>query len=616
MGAPVTVKNATDTWVNSAKPSKNYGEGSRLQLKTGAKSVLLYFNRPWTPGSTIMSAKLRVYNVAAWAGSVTLTVQRAGSAWSVNKANWNNKPAGSGPTATKNLTGAAAGTMWEMDVAPILQPIANGLAWYGLVLTTNNAADSAIHSAQSSSGALRPVLIVQWNDPPDAPDNLRPAGGRNAGKASPYVQYDFNDANGDTDLQSHQIQFGASTALLDAGTTTLDLGEVATTVPEADLSDAVKYPTWVALVSGTQKAWRVRTKDSAGIWSVYSDSQLFGYLSKGVLTITSPAVAPNNFIWEGSPDVSWTFTGRTQRAYQVIIADAADPNTWLWDSGKITSTATSQTIPFRVIKDAGKSYIITVRIWDDQVREALPSDPVYVEGTITATVAYDNTVTAVTALAAVSDAYLPVEHLTWTSAVAPDSFQLQRSSDGGATWEYRREFLPTDATLGGTSYGYDDNGATPYQAYQWRVMRIVAGKQSGNNLVVSGQVRKLAPFLMRKDSTDAVCFLNPKRNKGKMDIQELILTQAGPPVLQTQRLGGEAGHIEGRFTDNDAMAGVTADMQAARFERLRKDSGIEVTVYYANQTFNAIAYNFQIDTITDTSGVSYLASFDWFEVPA
>lgn len=771
MGAPVPVKNAIDTWVNSAAPARNYGEAVRLWLKSGAKSSLLYFNKPWTPGSTIISAKLRVYTTAAWAGSVTLTAQRASSKWSVNKVTWSNKPAGSGPTAAATVVGAAAGTMFEIDVTSIIQPIANGLAWYGLILTTNSASDTAIHSQQSSAGALRPVLVVQWNDPPEAPDNLRPAGGRFAGKAAPYIAYDFNDANGDTDLSTQQVQIGASTVLLDAGTTTWDTGEVPTSVPEIDLSaflnglqdagfeagttigpawpagwavfnstlaqsaaqahsgtksmsitgtgattptlvspsypisagmtasaslwiraattvrtgrawirfldaagaitaelgatnvaesnaawtklsipvqtapaNTVSYcivytftaavvaaevhyiddidlswglgPSWTNIPNNGQVAWRVRTRDSAGSMSSWSASELMGYAVKGNLTITSPAAPPNNFIWEGSPVVTWTFTGQTQRAYQVIVADASDPNTWLWDSGKITSGEQQAAIPFRIIKDASKTYIFIVRVWDALSRESLPGDPAYVEASVSATVSYDNTVTAVTALASSSDAFLPVMHLTFSSAAAPDYFQLQRSADGGATWEYRRELLPGEASTGGTGYQIDDNGASPYAQYQWRVLRVVNGKQSGNNLTTSGSVRRLAPFLMRKDSTDAVCFLNPKRDKNKNDIQALYMTQDGPPVLVTQRLGGEMGHVEGRFTDNDAMNGVTADMQRDRFERLRLDSGVEMTLYIANQSFNVIAYNFQIDTLTDMAGVTYFASFDWFEVPA
>lgn len=610
MGTPVTIKNATDTWVNSAKPEKPYGEAAKLWLKSGAKIALLYFNRPWTPGSTIVSAKLRVYNTAAWAGSVTLTAQRAGSKWKVNKVHFSDKPAGSGPTATKNLTGAAAGTMWELDVAAILQPIANGLPWYGLILTTNAGSDTAIHSAQSSAGALRPVLVVEWNDPPDAPDGQQPSGGRFAGKPKPYVKYNFNDVNGDTDLASQQIQYGASTALLDDGTTTWDSGEVATAVPEADLSDAAKYPTVPAIADNAQVAWRVRTKDSSLAWSPYSDAQLMGYASKGVLDITTTGIT------DGSPTVSWTFTGRVQRAYQVIVAAADDPNNWLWDSGKITGAETSVGIPFRVIKNASIDYTITVRVWDTIARESLPNDQAYVEDSVTLPVTYDGTVAAVTGLGAVSDDFLPIEHLSWTSAAAPDSFQIQRSADGGDTWEYRSEVLPAEASVGGTSYETDDNGAAPYQAYVWRVLRVVAGKQSDANPTVNGTVRRLAPFLIRKDGTDAVCFLNPKRSKNKMDIQGLYQTQSGPPTLVTQRLGGDAGSVEGRLVDDVAMDGVSAAEQAKRFERLRKDSGVELSLYVADESFNVIAYNMQIDTITDTGGVTYLASFDWFEVPA
>lgn len=614
MPAPVTVKNATDTYTAQA-PNKGYPNAARIWLRNAVsnnKKGLIFFAKPWSPGSVILSAKLQFWNVDNWSTSTTITVQRAASKWSVNKVNYTGMPAGTGATATLNKASAAPNTMWEIDVTALIQSVANGAPWYGFIITTSRTVDGAIYSTQAGTGTMRPVLVVTWNDPPEEPDNLRLRDNRQTSLQYPTLAYDYNDPQGDSDLNAQQIQFGASQALLDGGTATFDSGEVPTAIPEFVSNTATPGGTWAGLADLASTWWRVRAKDATGAWSPWADAQQFGRTTKGVLAITAPTVAG---IFEGSPVVTWTLTGRTQKAYQVYIAKASDPNTLLWDSGKVTSTATSQAIPFGIIKDASATYRITVLVWDTINRESTPGDPVYYEQTVEAAIAYDAAVTNVTSLAAASDPLLPVEHITFTSAVAPDSFQLQRSADGGTTWEYVSEKLPAEVLVSGSNYQIDDVAAAQYVAYNWRVLRIVAGRQSGGSIpTTSGQVRKLAPFLVRKDGTDAVCFLNPRRKKDNLDIQEIHDTMAGP-VLVTQRIGGKHWEVEGRFTA-DSMPGVTAKQQANRFERLRADSGVPLTLFIADEAFNVVAYNMQIDTVTDAYGITYQASIEAIEVPS
>ena len=681
MGTPVTVKNATDTYVNQGASGKSYGQKARIWLQAAAgqnKVGLIYFAKPFAAGVTIQDGKVRVWNAEAWSGSVTLTIQRADSKWSVNKVKYGTRPGGIGATVSVTKSNAAAGTMWEFDVTALLQSVANGTPWYGFIITTNRSTAGSIYSTQAGASSMRPAMIVQWNDPPDEPDDLIPRDSLQVSVQRPILQYDFNDTNGDSDLAAQQIQFGASTALLDAGTTTWDSGEAATTVPEfntaipisrsvasvvTNATTTITFPSgainssdiggtitgtgipagatitavptatsatisaaatasgtitatvgriWGGLANAASTAWRVRTKDQSGIWSVYSDAVLFGRTNKGTLTIT----APTGSITEGSPVVSWTYTGQTQRAYQVAIALASDPNNWLWDSGKITSTSTSQSIPFGIIKDASLQYIIIVRVWDTVARVATPDDPMYAEAITAALgITYDATVANVTSLSATSDPLLPVEHISFVDSTAPDSYQLQRSDDGGTTWQYVKEVLPGEVNTGGTNYTIDDNGAAQYTAFTWRVLRVVAGKQGGPATIpmVSGQVRKLAPFLTRKDGSDAVCFLNPQRNREFMDQQGVYQTQAGAIVV-TQDLGGSGGSVSGRFTA-DSMPGVTAKQQYLRFKRLRQDTGQQMTLYIADEAFNVVAYNMQVDTLVDIGGITYQASFDWVEVP-
>jgi hypothetical protein len=86
----------------------------------------------------------------------------------------------------------------------------------------------------------------------------------------------------------------------------------------------------------------------------------------------------------------------------------------------------------------------------------------------------------------------------------------------------------------------------------------------------------------------------------------------GPPVLITQRVGGQGGTVSGRFVDG-TPTGYTAKQMKQSFLALEKDSGQKVIVGIADETIVARAYDFNIDTIVDSNGVTYQASFSWIE---
>jgi hypothetical protein len=297
-----------------------------------------------------------------------------------------------------------------------------------------------------------------------------------------------------------------------------------------------------------------------------------------------------------------------------MIGLSTDPNNWLYDSGKITSTSLSHAIPFGVITDASASYIIRVRVWDTINREAIPNDTVYVESTTAALAISYGATAAVTGLSATADPLLPKITLNFSRTTAPDQFQLQRSTDGGTTWTYVAEALPSEITAGGTAYAWVDYGAAPYVQYQWRVLAVTGGIQSTGAPTVSGFIARLCPVLMRTDGTDACFFMNPERDRQRMGVQGLHERMAGPPILVTQRLGGQGGHVRGRFVD-EAPGGstYTAANQRKSFLQLEKDSGQQMKLAIANETLTVLAFNFNIDVITDTQGVTYLAEFDWIE---
>ncbi len=613
---PVRVKNAVDTYTDQAFPNKEVKQGARLRFRGGAGTLRygwVFFMAPWPVGSTITSAKLRLWNGSNITSSTTLTVDRATQKWRVNKINHNNIPTVSGSPATPVTKATAApDTLWEIDVTTLVQSASSLGRWYGFRIASNNTTGAWWHASESGTPSLRPQLVVEWKEIPEEPDQLSPAENRVVSLQKPILTYDYNDPFGDDELAAQQIQFGSSEALLNAGTTTFDTTEIPTEAPQWDSSLATPGGTWAGLSSGSNVWWRVRAKDSSGLWSVWSDAVQFQRLTKGTLTITNPTAGA---IWEASPTVTWTFTGRTQKHYQVAIATAADPGTWLWDSGKITSTATSETIPFGIIKDASIAYVVIVRVWDTEAREATPNDPVYQEAvTASSTIQYDGAVTGITALSMTSDPLLPIAHLTWTRAAGvPEFYLIQRSLDSGTTWQYITEEVGSDLNTGGTSYAWDDTTAPMYQAVQWKVLVVLAAGHQSTGSIASGQVRRIAPFLMEKDGSNAVCLLNPQRERKFADIQEVHQTLDGNLVLVTQALGKRSGRVTGRLT-SDALPGVTADQMKNRFERLRRKSGLPMVAAIANESIEVAAYNMNYDTITDASGITYQAEFDWVEL--
>lgn len=614
MTAPITIKNAVDAWVDQST-GKTKTKSTKLQLRaaTGGlnqRFAFVHHNPVWPDNAIILSATLRVRNVGVIGTSTTITAKSVSGKWDINRLTYANQPAVLSSSAAVTKATAVDADTWDIDVKTLLQNAVNAGKFFGFRLETNNTSAIQLHARESDYGKYRPRLIVAWMEQPDAPDELSPAYGLKVSKQYPIMTYDYNDPMGDFQLLSQQLQIGTSQANVDAGVTTFDSGEVTAVngAPEFDTS-LPTYSAWAGLVDGAANVWwRCRSKDAvSGIWSPWAAAVEMGRVSKGVLAFTALAS-----ITEGSQTISWSLTGRTQTAYRLGVAYADTPNEWIYDSGHITSTATSHTIPWGVIKDPSKQYVITLRVWDDQQRASTPGDPVYVEIQSAAlNVTYDGTVTDVTSLSVTSDPVLPMATLTFNYSGPADYFQVQRSLDGGATWQYTDEVLVTSAFTGGTAYAIIDSSAPTYEAVTWRVLAVAGGKQS-TGAVVNGQIRRRAPFIMRLDGTDAVCLLNPKRSQANQDLQAVQTTLSGNNVLTTQRLGKKSGHVEGLITD-ESLPGTTAATMIKRFRRLRDDSGITVIVATANATYKAVAYNFQDDIITDSSGVAYTASFDWVE---
>lgn len=606
----VLIKNAVDTWVNQDAPNKNYGNTARLHVRSSAganRYAWLFFTRPWPPGSVIISAKLRLWQGDTLGTSATVQVQRAAAKWHVNRITHATIPSVVTGTASQTKATSPAGTMWEVDVTTLVQAVADGGAWYGFRIATTSATDHWFHSTQATTGAYRPVLEVTWSMPPDMPDGISPAAARYVSVNKPIVRGNFRDKDGENTMASIQVQIDAagdfSTGI------DFDSGTVAASYPQYDLSGSI----YAGLADNALTWMRMRLQDSAGAWSPWSLPVQWGYATLGTLTITAPAT---NFI-DGSPTITWTFTGRTQKAYQVIIAPTNDPLNWVWDSGKVSALSTSVSVPFGKIIDTSITYTVTVRIWDTVNREEVPNGYTFRESQKTnVSFAYSGSVTPVSSLNVSSDPLYPIANLTWTRSSAPTHYQIQRSDDAGATWDFVAEYTGAELSTGGTNYAAKDTTAAPYTPYLWRVLAVdVSLGMSASNPTASGEIRRLAPFLMRTDGSDPVVFMNPSRSQKYLDKQEVHETLGGAPAfVVTQKLGGVGGSVSGSF-DSNVISGLTAKEMKRRFKAMRKDAGVPMILSIVDEQLRVVPYNMQIETRSSAgSGIHYLASFDYVEV--
>lgn len=609
----VTVRAPSDNYANQERPNNHYPGSAHLWVSARSsahKRVFFMPTKPFPLGVTILSAKLYVRQEVNFSGEVSISAHRITSPWQNNTLTWNKQPSVTGGT-TVTKTSSAKGTWWVWDVTASVQTVANGAApWYGFSLRSTSANDRVFYSSNAAHSGNRPYMEIEWATYPDEPERLNPTGGLYVEDPTPTVTFTYNDPGGNDSLVGVQVQIGSTESITNAGTAEWDSGEVATSEPLLDTGDA-GYP---GLAAGATAWWRVRVKDDSGLWSPWADAVQFGYAPKG--TITSFELdGETGGIYSASPSVSWTFSG-TQRAFQLFVSRESDVSNILWTSGKLTSTATAMGIPFGVIdKDDDDLWHIELRVYDDKNRVATPGNAVYVTAVMSdLNILYYAEPSPVTTINAVSDMFKPVAHLHWTATgTTPDMWEIQRSEDDGVTWDIVDEeggILLVD----GDGYSYDDGTAPQYKSIRYRVMAVM-GMLHGQPSITSGsmQIRRFSTFLSRPKGVDPVMFLNTERTREHLDVQDLIEVMSGPPVLITQRLGGEGGSVTGVFADG-VLQGVTAKMMKSRFMSMRAQPGTPLVLYIGDEALTVAAYNMQIDSRVKNGTILYVASFDWVKL--
>lgn len=605
MSEPLVIKDSiVDAWLDQAN-DKTRKKAARLHMRNNSgshRNIYIIPAKGWPRDATKMVESLLGFkNGEAWAGAVQVTVRLVAEKWDIDKIKYSKQPAVVGPSATMTKTGAAANTLWEMDVTSLVQYAMDSGFWFGFRLTVDSSSDKWIHSSEAKRDAWRPYLSVEWSEAPEAPDNLQPGGENSVSLQFPPFSYDHNDTLGSTDITMQELEIFAEGADVDVDSPEFTTGQIAASEPEWTSAGSA----WAGVTAGTGKTWRVRTKDDSE-WSPWSDPETFYRTAKSSLTLGAITSLKTP-----TPTITWTFGG-TQTAFRVAVALASNPRDWLWSSGKLSGNDSSYTIPFGAITDPNETYVIHVHVWDNVSRVAVQGDPEYTgvsSGNLAVT--FDGAVTNIAALDLDFDVVFPVATLTFTRSATPDEFFLLRSFDN-TEWEYVNEYDPAEISTGGTGYEIIDNTAPSYRPVWWRVVPVVAGVQ-GTGLTTNGQVRRKAPMLFTPEGDDPCVFLNPSRSRTNNDVQEVYFPMSGDPVVVTQKLGRKMGKVSGYFAP-ESMAGVTPEEMLKSFRAHRKRKGQTVIVSTGNESFLAVPFNFNDDIVIDGDGIYYYAEFEWVEV--
>lgn len=573
----VTIRAGVDGYTDSAHASTNYSTSKSLAVKSGAQYAWIFIDPKIPAKAQVLSATLRLYAKGAWgAGAVTLTAQRVAASWKASRLTWATQPTVTGTTAAKSVSNAVDGTEVDLDVTAIMQTIASGSASYGLRITSSSSTSHSIYSLESAT--FRPELDVTWSDAPDKPTTLSPATGQSVGLARPVLRFDYTDVSGSTQLAAVQVQIDAAGNFT---TPAFDSGAVATSDPQLDLSTTA----FAALAAGATTQWRVRVQDAAGLWSSWSDAHSFTYTPKGVLTLLNPPAAAPVVVNDFTPPIDWTFTGTTQRAYRITIAEDATPTRFVYDSGTITSTVTEQTLPPKVLTKTGTAYRVTLDVWDTINRENTPGDPPYVRVVRTFTFAEGASV-PVTQLSVVQDyPGRPWALVKWQRASQPDAYNILR--DGVVVAQSLDTQSALDAASGPTSYYYRDKDAAANVAHTWTVQAVVNGKTSGGNPSVTATLRSPAVWLADTTSDNLVPIVGVDQSSfGMADLgtsYEPVGGSAVVRIVQAQR--GLEGALSGRLTD---YAGASAQTWETNLAWMKRHPTLQLRLTIGAQSFRVV----------------------------
>lgn len=349
--------------------------------------------------------------------------------------------------------------------------------------------------------------------------------------------------------------------------------------------------TYAGLADGSTIFWRVRFQNADGKWSDYSAAVSFKRDNKGVLTLTNPPSGTPK-VEDTTPPIIWTFTGETQAAYQIYVEHTTNgAKVTDWNSGKVTSTATTVTVPAGKIVNPSTTYNVTVRIWDNKQRESTPGDYPFVELARDFTFIPGATI-GTTGLTATSDGIRPKVTLTWQRTSAPDTFNVLRNGKviaGGLD--------PALLFVSGTTYTWADDSPSPGRVLTYSVQGVVGGIASATNASDTETVQVRGIWLREPVAGLELCIATDDDKEFVLGEESAVLRSIAPntnPVPINQSLGGLEGRIEGWLVGTTALPfnGKTAQEWRDQFLAMRALRVKKFWLTVGDVTFQVVAQKF------------------------
>jgi len=148
----LTFTPVADAFVNSKRPSRNYGSARRLQVKDGARRSFVRFEVSGVDGE-VVAAKLRLYlaNSVSEAGTARIV---ASTTWAEGTITWNDQPEMG--QALSTAQGAARGTWVEFDVTGAID--GDGAHSFAI---SNGSSDTAKYHSREAAKDPQLVLTVK-----------------------------------------------------------------------------------------------------------------------------------------------------------------------------------------------------------------------------------------------------------------------------------------------------------------------------------------------------------------------------------------------------------------------------------------------------------------------
>lgn len=576
---------ASDVMVSSGYPTQNYGSKDSLQINGSPRTrrSFLFFNQPFPIGVQVLSATLRVYQKgAATGGNRTLSVQRAETGWKESTVTWKTAPESTGTPVDRPLGNSSTdGREWTFDVKAHMQAVANGSAWHGFRISSDNETMIGLYSRVGKT-AFRPRLEVEWVERPRTPVHLSPSAGRSVSVARPTLRCDYQNPEDDLDGVNFQVSTSPTFASI-----AFNSGELAVALPEWQLSGD--------LAIGTTYYWRARVKDAAGYWSAWSETAVFKRTAKPTVSITSPS-SSSPVVHESMPTFSWAVSGNAQQAYQLFIVDAENLTKVLWTSGKLASTESEQRLPAaqQLLLQPSGSYRLVLRLWDAVARETIPEESPYVEVARNFSFETSSSTPGVTDLSLKTDPESPFVTLEFKRDAAPEAFLIIEAGTAIDLVD------PDDIHVSGTTYRYVDRSVGPRHTRTWGVAARV-GNSTSNFATVTGRSEPAGVWLYDLDGPNAICIWGAGEPDGMVSSaaseETSIFKPAGSPnpVLISQAIRGPEGEVKGEISRSDLAAwnNLTA-RRAVTLGLTRVDLAQKVQIY---DTWRDQANEFDTNTI-------------------